>query len=175
MKDVVRFEPLVPELYDKYINVGTKAYNQHYPHLWPNGDTSTYLKNSFTNQVLLKEAQDENTFLYLIKLNSHYAGILKFTRHKSIANYSEAEALYLDKIYIQNEYTGAGIGKKTLEFVILQAKRFNKKVIYLEAMQKGLALPFYLANGFTIIGTTQIPYPNALEEEKPMYVLLREV
>lgn len=175
MKDAVNFEPLVPKLYTKYIEIGSKAYNQHYRHLWPNGDTSTYLHNSFTKEVLLQEEQDENTLLYLIKINSNYAGILKFTIHKSIADYSDLEALYLDKIYIQKEYTGSGIGGKAIEFVVSQAKLWQKRVIHLEAMQKGLALPFYLAKGFTIIDTTQIPFPNALEEEKPMYVLLRKL
>lgn len=175
MKDAINFELLVPKLYNNYIEIGSKAYNQHYRHLWPNGDTSTYLHHSFTKEVLLKEEQDENTFLYLIKSNSIYAGILKFTRHKSIADYSEVEALYLDKIYIQKEYTGSGIGRKTIEFVVSQAKQWDKKVVHLESMQKGLALPFYLANGFSVIDTTQIPFTNALEDEKPMYILLKKI
>lgn len=175
MNGTVQFEPVVPNLYHEYIQTGIRAYNQHYRHLWPNGETGTYLQHSFTEAVLLKEEQDENTFLYLIKWNEHYAGLLKITRHKSIDRYSAAEALYIDKIYIQKEYTGLGIGKETLQFVVNYALDLSKKVVYLEAMQKGPALPFYLNNGFAIIATTQIPFANALEAEKPMYVLLKKI
>ncbi len=175
MINSVHFELLVPSLYDEYIEIGTKAYNQHYRHLWPNGETSAYIQSSFTKEVLLKEEQDENTNLYLIQTNGGYAGILKITLHKAITNYNKSEALYLDKIYIQKEFTGLGIGKETLKFVIKQAKNLTKKAVFLEAMQKGPALPFYISNDFKIVATTQIPFANALEEEKPMFVLLKEI
>lgn len=175
MNPTVLFEPLEPKFWDVYIKIGTKAYNQHYRHLWPNGETSTYIRNSFTQEVLLKEQQDENTSLYLIRVNESYAGILKITYSKAIANFNAAESLYIDKIYIQREFTGLGIGRKTLEFVSGRAKKNLKKVIFLEAMQKGPALPFYLTNGFHILDTTQIPFANAIAKEKPMYILIKEL
>ncbi|TLP80423.1 GNAT family N-acetyltransferase [Maribacter sp. ACAM166] len=175
MNDSVLFELLVPNLYDTYIGIGTIAYNEHYRHLWPNGDTSTYIENSFTKKVLLKEELDQNTSLYLIRTNKSYAGILKITLDKAIDKHSKRNSLYIDKIYIQNKYTRLGIGRKTLEFVTTRAKELSKSVIYLEAMQKGLALPFYLSNDFTIIGNTKIPFKNAIEVEKPMYTLLKYI
>ncbi|WP_419214158.1 GNAT family N-acetyltransferase [Maribacter sp. X9] len=175
MNGTVLFEPLTPNLYDDYIKIGTIAYNQHYLHLWPNGDTSTYIESSFTKEVLLQEEQDDNTVLYLIKTNKSYVGLLKIILHKSIANYKAIESLYIDKIYIQKEFTGIGLGRKTLEFVTGLSKKLSKKAIYLETMQKGPALPFYLAHGFHIIDMTKVPFANAVEEEKPMYVLLKEI
>jgi GNAT superfamily N-acetyltransferase len=171
----VHFEPITPALYESYINIGTLAYNQHYQHLWPNGETSTYIKNSFTQEVLLKEELDKNTALFLIKTNDNFSGILKITMDKAIARYCKQESLYLDKIYILKEHTGMGIGRKTLEFVSEKAKSLDKKVIYLEAMQKGPALGFYQKNGFNIINTTQVPFKNVIEKEKPMYILLKEI
>ena len=171
----IHFEPLVPSLYNTYIEIGTRAYDQHYRHLWPNGETATYIQSSFKKEILLREEKDENTNLYLIQSNGNYAGILKITLHKAVANYSKLDALYLDKIYIQKEYTGLGIGKETLKFVMERAKNLTKKAVFLEAMQKGPALNFYIQNKFTIITTTHIPFTNALEEEKPMYVLLKEI
>ena len=171
----LQFEPLITELYTTYIEIGTTAYNQHYRHLWPNGDTSTYIENSFTDKVLKQEEKDTNTSLYLIKVKNSYTGILKITFDKAVDKYSALESLYVDKIYIQKEYTGQGIGKKTIEFVINLAKKRLKKVVYLEAMKKGPALPFYIANNFTIVGTTEVPFPNAINEEKPMFMLLREI
>ena len=175
MTSTVQFEPLTPDLYDDYIKIGITAYNQHYRHLWTNGETSTYIQNSFTKEVLLKEERDDNTELYLIKSNKIYVGLLKITIHKPIANYKAPESLYIDKIYVLKEYTGLGLGRKTLDFAANLGKKLSKKAIYLEAMQKGPALPFYLAYGFDIIDTTRSPFTNMLEEEKPMYILLKEL
>ncbi|MEP2279555.1 GNAT family N-acetyltransferase [Maribacter sp.] len=175
MKNHIQFDLLKPELYNKYIEIGTNAYNQHYTHLWPNGDTSTYIKNSFTKKVLLDEEKDQNTLLYLIKIDSAYVGLLKITLHKQVQEYSKTDALYLDKIYILNEFSGKGIGTKSLRFVKKIANEHSKKVIFLESMQKGLALPFYLSNLFIIVANTQVPFNNVLEEEKPMYLLRKKL
>ncbi|MGB3143274.1 MAG: GNAT family N-acetyltransferase [Maribacter sp.] len=169
------YQPLTAATYDQYIAVGTLAYNQHYRHLWVNGDSTPYIQHSFTKDVLSLEEADNNTALYLIKTENKTAGILKITLNKGVDKYSKEEALYVDKIYIQKEFTGMGIGKITLDFVTDKAKNLEKRLIFLEAMQKGLALPFYLKNDFKIVGRTQIPFKGAIEEEKPMYILIKEL
>ncbi len=175
MENNIQFVPLKPELYSTYIEIGTKAYDQHYKHLWPKGDTTTYIKNSFTKEVLLNEEKDEDTVLYLIKLYSEHVGILKITLQKQLQDYNKADALYLDKIYILNEFSGKGIGSKSLKFVEQIATDHSKKAIFLESMQKGLALPFYLSHSFTIVANTQVPFNNVIEEEKPMYLLRKDI
>ena len=171
----LQYELLLPTRYETYIKIGTKAYNQHYQHLWPNGDTTTYIKNSFTKEVLEKEAEDKNTELYLIKMNTQYVGLLKISLHKELQEYSKQESLFLDKIYVLNEFSGKGIGTKSLQFVENRANKLSKKVIFLESMQRGLALSFYLANNYTIVDTTQVPFDNVIENEKPMYLLLKKI
>jgi GNAT superfamily N-acetyltransferase len=175
MENNIHFQVLKPELYNTYIEIGTKAYDQHYKHLWPNGDTSTYIKNSFTKEVLLNEERDEDTVLYLIKANSAYVGILKVTLHKQFQEYSKADALYLDKIYILNEFSGKGIGSESLKFVEKIATDHSKKTIFLESMQKGLALSFYQSNSYSIVASTQVPFKNVIEEEKPMFLLKKDM
>lgn len=175
IKDNLRFVELVPSLYNTYIHIGTLAYNQHYQHLWPEGDTSTYIKSSFTKEVLQKEELDGNTQLYLIRLDTKYVGILKITLHKGMLAYKKYEALYLDKIYILKEFSGKGIGTKCIEFVENLAKENSKKVIFLESMQKGPALPFYLARNFNIVADSSVPFENVIEDEKPMYILMKAI
>ncbi len=173
MTHIIHFEPLTPEKHPIYISVGTKAYNQHYLHLWPDGNSSTYIQNSFTNEVLAKEAMDTNTRLFIIHLKKSPVGILKFTLNEGLGPYSEEDALYVDKIYMLKEATGMGIGKKILQFISLRAKEMDKKIVWLDTMQKGAALNFYLKNGFEIYAETEVPFENAIESEKPMYVVVK--
>ena len=74
MKNIIHFEPLTPQTYQDYIEVGTMAYDQHYLHLWPNRDSTPYISGSFTMKVLEKEALNKNTLLYVIKLNGAAVG-----------------------------------------------------------------------------------------------------
>ena len=122
-----------------------------------------------------KEELDKNTLLYIIKLNNTSVGILKFTTDFNLDKYTKKEALYVDKIYMLNEYSGNGIGKKALQFVILRAKEIGKKIVWLDTMQKGPALNFYLQNGFEIHGESQIQLPTVLEAEKQMYIMVKKL
>ncbi len=174
MKNIVHFEPITPEVYTSYIEVGTRAYNQHYQHLWPNGNSSPYIESSFTNEVLKKEEGDDNTILYRILRNGKPIGVLKITLNAPVANFSNDEALCVDKIYILNEYSGKGIGQKVLQFAMLRAQEIQKKIVWLDTMQKGPALDFYLKNGFEIHSESKVTLPTILEEEELMWVMVKK-
>ena len=175
MKDLVHFEPIRPETYQSYIEVGTKAYNQHYLHLWPNANSSPYIQSSFTEEVLLKEEKNNNTILYRIIRKGTPVGILKITLNATCGSYNEKEALYIDKIYLLNEYSRMGIGKKALQFVVLRAKAMGKKLVWLDTMQKGPAKEFYLNNGFEILTASKAPLPTILHSESAMWVMTKKV
>jgi ribosomal protein S18 acetylase RimI-like enzyme len=175
MKNILHFEPITPAVYQSYIEVGTQAYNQHYMHLWPHENSAPYIESSFTKEVLEKEEQDENTILYRIISNKKAVGVLKITRNASLANFSKNEAMYVDKIYILNEYSGKGIGKKALQFAMLRAKEMKKKIVWLDSMQKGPALNFYLKNGFEIHSKNQVTLPTVIETESLMWVMVKKI
>lgn len=173
MQKNIQFQELTSTLHDIYIEIGIKSYNQHYRHLWPKGNTITYIQHSFTKRILEEEEKNQNSVLFLIKFNTEYVGLLKVTLHKSLMDYDQNDALYLDKIYILKEYAGKGIGGASLKFVESIAQNLSKKAIFLESMQKGPALPFYLVNNFKIVDESTVPFSNVIEEEKPMYLLKR--
>jgi len=173
MKNVLHFEPITPNTYDDYINVGTRAYQQHYLHLWPNGNSSPYIESSFTRSVLEREEDDKNTILYRILSNKKAVGVLKITLSAALIPYTEKEALCIDKIYILKEHSGKGIGKKVLQFVLLRAQEMYKKVVWLDTMQKGPALDFYIKNGFEIHSKRMVTFPDVREDERLMWVMVK--
>lgn len=175
MKDILHFEPLTSATYETYIEVGILAYNQHYLHLWPSENTTPYIESSFTEEVLIKEENDKNTILYIIHLNDKAVGVFKITLNCSQDSYTKDEALYVDKIYILNEHSGKGIGKKVLQFAELRAKELDKQIIWLDTMQKGPALHFYLKNGYKIHGESKVHFAAVLPEEKFMWVMVKKI
>lgn len=175
MNNSISIKQLTPDLYSTYIEVGTIAYNQHYLHLWKNNDSTPYIENSFTEVVLFKEEEDSNTELFVIFSNEIPTGILKFSKDKPIGDYSKKDALLLDKIYFLKEYSGKGLGKEVLDFVLNQARFLNKKIIWLDTMKNGPALKFYMKNGFEIHSEKDHYSDLVIKEERPMYNMVKRL
>ena len=72
MSHRVSIKWLTEALYGTYIEVGTKAYIQHYQDLWQNADSTPYLEHSFTEKVLLEEKKDGNTELFVISIHIYF-------------------------------------------------------------------------------------------------------
>ena len=167
--------PLSEREFDTYIEVGTNAYNQHYRHLWKDLDTTPYLENSFTKEVLQMALSDLNSELFLLYYEGIAVGILKIIKDSPAFPYSPKEALLLDKIYILDTYSGQGLGALVLDFVIARACDLNKKVVWLESMQNSPALHFYTKNGFEIYKESTHPFPAVFEDQRPMFILYKKV
>ena len=175
MSHRVSIKWLTEALYGTYIEVGTKAYIQHYQDLWQNADSTPYLEHSFTEKVLLEEKKDGNTELFVIYADDIAVGILKLVKAKSVGEFTEEEAMLLDKIYLQKEYSRKGIGKEVLNFVVEKAKALNKKVVWLEAMKKGPAVHFYVANGFHVYSEKDHYSKLVIKEKRAMLIMVKAI
>ena len=154
-----------------YMEVGKRSYNQHYRYLWPEGDTSPYINTSFKKVVVEEELKDTSLVHFIVMEGSQAIGIIKLIKDAAINEYSARQAILLEKIYILEEYTGLGLGKKCLDMLLEYAVGLDKKILWLDTMVNGRALPFYLSKGFRIVGEKVLPYREALEEQKAMYIL----
>lgn len=175
MANSIKIKSLTKEKIDEYIEVGKKSYLQHYQHFWANGDPSPYINESFTNEVLEEELQDINSEPFIIYSDNVPAGILKIIPNKSIGGFPEEESLLLQKIYLLEESSGKGIGSKVLAFVENFAKEQNKKIVWLDTMVKGKAIPFYLKNGYQIHSTKQLDYENIKDGKREMYIMTKKL
>ena len=169
----VTFEFVDHSNIDLYVNVGQQSYREHYLHLWENEDPLSYLSISFYHEPVMKELLDTHCENYLIKTINGIAGVLKISFDKGYGKWSAKDSLYLHRIYLLNAYSGIGVGKATLEFVCEKARAHNKKVIWLEAMKKGVAKNFYQKNGFKIVGETIITLKGILHQESEMWVMAK--
>lgn len=171
----IEIKPVHLENYLSYVTIGKKAYEQHYLHLWKNRNGEQYVQLSFTKEAVEKQLKNSNTILFMLYATAVPVGVLKLNKDEACLSFSKEQALLVDKIYILNEYSGMGIGKKALHFAIDYAKKRHKKVIWLEAMQEGPAIGFYLKNGFKKEDTIILPFSNLKENQRKMYRMLKEL
>lgn len=171
----IKFEAVTNKTRELYCKLGIKAYKEHYLHLWKNNDPTPYFEESFTIDVVRHELKDNSSSLWLIHMGDTAIGILKLIKDAPIGPYNSKKAILLEKIYILNKFSGKGIGSLALSWVEKYCMDSDKQVLWLEAMQKGPALKFYLKNGYHILKEKQLKFDLVLDKEKPMYVLLKKI
>lgn len=175
MSNTIDLEPLSFDTFSTYCELGEQAYRDHYLHLWPKEDPSPYIESSFTAVVLENEINDPNTFHFIIRKQGQGIGILKLIKDKGIDKVSPIDSMLLEKIYLLHKFTGKGLGMQVLGQVEAIAAGLGIRNLWLDTMKKGRALKFYQQFGYTIIGEKMLPFENAKQDEKEMYVLLKEL
>ena len=175
MREHVSLEPVTHATVKTYIDVGKKSYVEHYLHLWENEDPTPYIANSFAQQVVEMELSDSNVINYLVKMGDTVVGIVKLIIDQPLDELSEQESLLAQKIYLLKAYAGMGIGKKVLHLIEDYARGLNKKVVWLDTMQKGSPINFYLKNGYKIKKESALGLPGAKSSERPMWVLTKQL
>lgn len=171
----VILEPVTQKTVDIYVAVGKQSYQEHYLHLWENQDPSPYISGSFTGEVVAKDLENPNLGHFLVKTGERMAGIVKLVLDSPLDEHNAEESLLAQKIYLLKSYSGQGLGKKVLELIEAHAKNLEKKILWLDTMQKGGPIKFYLKNGFEIKKESELTLPHAIPSEKPMWVLTKQL
>ncbi len=171
----VYLELVTSDSVNTYIEVGEKSYGQHYLHLWPNGNPVNYISTSFTHAIVSEELAHPNMENFLVKVDEAVIGILKLIRDKALDEYPAETSLLIEKIYLLREYSGKGYGGQLLKLIEDHAKKMGKTLIWLDTMQKGAQLNFYQKNGFKIKRATQLTLPGAKQDERPMWIMTKNI
>lgn len=171
----VRFKKLTKSTIGVYLKVGIKSYNQHYLHLWEDGDAKAFIDENLTEKALSPFLNDSKQFFFIIYWELEPVGILKLTLDSDKGAFISNRNVLLNKIYLLKEYSGKGIGKKTLAFVENFAIKKNRSWVWLYAMKKGRAKGFYQKNGYKIVGEAAVELPKILNTEKEMWSMARKI
>lgn len=115
-------------------DIGIKSYVPHYSHLWKTGGVEWYMNRCFGADFLANEIANANVEYYIVENDGENIGILKIILQKPVPNSGIENALYLEKIYFVKEWTGKGVGGKTVNFVLQRAAGLGRDCVWLEAM-----------------------------------------
>ncbi len=150
--------------------VAIKAYSDHYLHLWNDGG-KWYINKCFTVEALDAELKDANEKFYLALYDSAPVGFLKLHIDAPLHG-EDKRALELERIYLNKEATGKGIGSVLVRLTIKIGKENRKELVWLKAMDTSEdSIAFYKKMGFTITGTYTLPHQLMKEELRGMVVM----
>ncbi len=137
--------------------LGCETYRPHYPHLWHEGGVEWYLDKCFNKHQLAEDLANPSLAYYAIGWENQEVGLLKLVKGKAPLGLNPDKALYLEKIYFLKDFTGLGLGQKTMNWVFEQALLKGYEYVWLMAMDSSTkAIESYQKAGFELIGQTRL-------------------
>ena len=158
----------------KFSEVATRAYFDHYRHLWYD-EGEWYAHKCFNINQLTEELSDvKNEFFFAI-LDKNPVGFLKLRPKNQLAG-QEGNGFEIERIYLTNEATGRGVGRSLMEFAIEMAIQQDKDYVWLKAMDSSQnAIRFYESLGFEICGTSRLDFEQMKTEYLGMVAMRRNL
>ena len=155
--------------------VALHSYSDHYLHLW-HDEGKWYKEKFFSTERLTEEMTDSNSQFYLAYYHDEAVGFLKLNINAPLEGFETKNALELERIYLNKEVTGKGIGRKLVQLAVNTAKQNHKNIVWLKAMDtsKG-SMAFYEKMGFRIKGTYRLKHHMMKEELRGMVIMVKEL
>jgi GNAT superfamily N-acetyltransferase len=139
-------------------NLAKSIYVHHYAYLWLAGGMDWYM-NEFAYPVskITNEIENENCLHFIAYINNEPVGYLKINIDADIEGGNKKEGIELERIYIDTSAVNKGLGTYLMHFVFDIAKNYQKKNIFLKAMDSAkLAIQFYKKMGFELVGSFRL-------------------
>ena len=161
-------------------SLAKNIYVHHYAHLWKPGGMDWYM-NEFAYPVskIISELENKNCLHYIAYINNTAVGYLKINIDAAIEAGDIKEGIELERIYINTTSVNKGLGTYLMNFVFDIAKSYQKKYIFLKAMDTAtLAMQFYTKLGFALVGSFRLSdstFHLMKEEYRGMFILKKAV
>ena len=140
--------------FDVLRELSIRTYYETFAHLNTPEDMAAYLEDAFNVEKFEKELHDPNSTFYFLYCNEQIAGYLKLNEASSQTDINDVDALEIERIYVERNFQGEGLGRYLMEQAIAIASERKKKFAWLGVWEKNeKAIRFYKKNGFYEIGT----------------------
>lgn len=148
---------------EKLSEVATRAYFDHYRHLWYD-EGEWYAHKCFNVSQLTEELTDSKNLFFFAVLDGKHVGFLKIRPENQLAG-QDGNGFEVERIYLTSEATSRGVGRALMEFAIEMARQQNKDYVWLKAMDSSQnAIRFYESLGFEICGTSRLNFEQMKTE-----------
>lgn len=112
-------------------------------------DMQKYLNESFSQDQLLKEISNQNSFFYFAMIDQEVVGYLKLNVAEAQTEIYDLSSLEIERIYVLDTFQGKKIGQFLFNKAVEKAKSLNLNEIWLGVWEENIsAINFYLKNGF---------------------------
>ena len=131
------------------MEIGRKTFQETFATSNTPEDMEKYLAESFSENKLSRELNNEHSLFYFALLNDCVIGYLKVNRGISQTELQDECSLEIERIYVLQEFQGKKVGQVLYEKAIELAIQYRVDYVWLGVWEENKrALSFYQKNGF---------------------------
>ena len=113
-----------------------------------------FLSHNYAEKKLLSELMNPESRFFFAKQGAEIVGYLKLNSGEAQTVLPNHDGFEIERIYVDQDSKGKGIGKMFIDFSIREAKKCNAGYIWLGVWEHNKpAIGFYLKSGFTAYGS----------------------
>lgn len=147
------FRPIQTNEVDELKSIATTTFVQSYEHLNDPENFGRYITKAFTQEKLLEEIKNDESYYYFVLLNENIIGYLKLNVGMSQTEDYGDEYLEIERIYLDRGYQRRGIGSRMMSYALARGRALHKKKVWLGVWDRNpKAIRFYEGVGFSITG-----------------------
>ena len=133
-----------------------EIWNKVYPTIISQKQIDFMLDMMYSEDALQKQMKEMSHHFILLYFDGIPVGFASY----SIKSFQEPEVIRLNKLYLQPEYHGKGLGRAIMDYIIQQAKLLAGSLLELNVNKYNPSVAFYKRQGFSIASETLLDIGN---------------
>lgn len=140
--------------------LGRQTYIDQFESIWDQEGLEKFLNASFNSKKLKSELKETTKFKhFLVYQNETILGYASLRLYRFLPGLKDADSALIEKIYLNNNSIGKGLGSLLMNHIITFLSNMNKEYVWLEVLDNNeRAKKFYSRHGFEI--HRQRPFNN---------------
>lgn len=135
---------------DELLRLGRKTFTETFQAMNTPENMQAYLDSAFDPERIAAELAGEGSRYVFLYRGADLAGYLKLNWPGSQSDQDDPQALEIERIYVQKEFQGQGLGRVLIEKALQVAREAGMPRVWLGVWQENrAAIGFYLRMGFT--------------------------
>lgn len=166
----IRLTPIHTSDVDTLLQISRKIFDDSFGQLNKPENMNAYMDKAFTRDKLLAELMNPLSEFYFLFVDDNVAGYLKLNKFGAQSDLNDTESLEIERIYVDQEYQGQGLGARMIEATKQRARELQLRYIWLGVWEKNpAAVRFYERHGFAIFSS----HPFVFGDEVQTDLLMR--
>lgn len=152
MENSIKVRDILVSEYNILADLGRKTYQKQFASNWHEGDLEKFLDASFNPKKLKSELKENTKFKHFFVYQDDFIlGYASLKLYRFLPGIKEADSSLIEKIYLNDNAVGKGVGSILMNHVISYLLSLNKEYVWLEVLDSNdRAKKFYEKHGFNI-------------------------
>ncbi|HZV68514.1 MAG TPA: GNAT family N-acetyltransferase [Saprospiraceae bacterium] len=154
--------------------ISLKTFHESFNHLNTPENMAYYMHKAFNTDKLFSELLNPFSEFYFAFHDNINAGYLKVNKCPAQSDIYDDQSLEIERIYIDSDYQGAGLGSQLLQSAVNRARELDLAYVWLGVWEKNKdAIRFYQRHGFEIFGSHPFVFGDEVQTDFLMKFILR--